>query len=843
MRKMLLGAVVAMAIITPPAAGEAQRADPVNLPFADIDKMRGRVVDLYTGRAVTGSGPRHKAATESLAQRAANLLAGPPRRLKPGAPRLNDDVARLYMYVLTMARAYVAPGTRLTGSEDLKKRIEADLREGLKWIRPGAERPGNWYPWIISIPQRLGPTLIMLDGKIDRKLHAESVEAMADLMGEPLLNGANAVWDARNRLHLGLLKRDPRVINTAWRFLMPELTVHNDSGILEDYSYQFHGRLVHTSGYGSGFAESAARLIYLAEGTGWRVPQENKQLFARHLLEHCRWVIVGQHYDLSVKGRGVLYSNVSTAHLNAMLLMAAVDTPLRKRLSDAAAEMLARRTAAVPLGTAAFADALGDLQTQPLVGFRHFYASDFAVFRGSDFYVSVRMYSKRLIDYEGNWGANLKGWFLCYGLTYISRTGNELWADPDTMRKHWDWDRLPGTTTRVGVHPAKPYNTGTASFAGGAGSEKGGVCAFRLVPAAGDFVAQKSYVFFDKGFLALGSGITSTAAHDEPVVTTVTQWAAPEENLPLVLSGGRKAEKLEGQGKWDNVQWAWHDGVGHIFPKPVTLHGHRRGKLTTLWLDHGNAPKGATYAYIVLPKATLEETEQFAAAPAIRIQQLDEDVHRCEASDDSGGGIVFWEAGKAAGMQISGPAVICGQKQDDAIVVAIQNPLHTQSPLTLTGDKPPGPTTLPPEVSIKEFGEDGMRMTVNTAAGRIYRIGVSLDEVGDKPPEVQQPPREDNLAYEAFKVRAESKGNVTHLTVHVPEPAAKEGYRLLVRGPKGHLRAELTDKDIVERPAANVVRYRWDHSALAIRPGNLRIVLVTKMHLVIRYITVPPQSK
>ena len=252
MRKLLLGAVVAMAIITPPAAGEAQRADPVNLPLADIGKMRGRVIDLYTGRAIRGGGPRHKAAADSLTQRAANLLAEPPRRLKPDAPRLNDDVARLYMYTLTMARAYVAPGTRLTGSEDLKKRIEADLREGLKWIRPGAERPGNWYPWIISIPQRLGPTLIMLDGKIAPELHAESVEAMADLMGEPLLNGANAVWDARNRLYLGLLKRDPGVINTAWRFLMPELTVHNDSGILEDYSYQFHGRLVHTSGYGSG---------------------------------------------------------------------------------------------------------------------------------------------------------------------------------------------------------------------------------------------------------------------------------------------------------------------------------------------------------------------------------------------------------------------------------------------------------------------------------------------------------------------------------------------------------------------------------------------------------------
>ncbi|GAF74324.1 unnamed protein product, partial [marine sediment metagenome] len=268
-----------------------------------------------------------------------------------------------------------------------------------------------------------------------------------------------------------------------------------------------------------------------------------------------------------------------------------------------------------------------------------------------------------------------------------------------------------------------------------------------------------------------------------------------------------------------------------------------RGKLTTLWLDHGKAPKGATYAYVVLPKATLEETKQFAAAPAIRIQQLDEDVHACRDPDGPSGGGAFWTAVQIEGTDVSGPAVLYGEATEGVTLMAIENPLHTEARLSLTGELPSGAWSLPAEATIKTLGEGRAQLAVNTAAGRIYRIGLSLDELDEKPPEIQQPPREDNLAYEAFKVRAESKGNVTHLTVHVPEPAAKEGYRLLVRGPKGHLRAELTDKDIIERPAANVVRYRWDHSALAIRPGNLRIVLVTKMHLVIRYITLPPQSQ
>jgi len=809
----------------------------------DIDAMRGRLARLYS----QGEGP---AAGRSLAAMKAHVRASmerspatrEPDRARP--ERVANDVLRIFAGVLEMAQVYAAPGCPLAGSAKLRAAIQAELSRGLEWVKPGGERPGNWHPWLVRIPQAMGPALLLLDGTIDANLHTRGVEAMAGLIGEPTLNGANGVWEARNHLYLGLLKRDADRVTLALGVLLPELTVHNECGILEDYSYQFHGRLLHTSGYGEGFAASAAEMIYLADGTRWAVSDARKRLLATHLLEHARWTIIGRRYDLSVKGRGVLRNYPSTHHLEALLLMAALAGPQQRQLREAAAGLLAQAPGGVPLTVAPIADQVAGITCKPLTGFRHFYASDFAVFRRPDFYASVRMYSNRLIDYEGNWGQNLTGWFLCYGLTYFSRTGNELWADRQTMAEHLDWDRLPGTTTRVGVHPPAPYNRGTEPFAGGAGPEPGnasgdsGVCGFVLRPAAGDFVARKSTFFFDRGFLAAGSGITSTAPHPEHVVTTVTQWAAPQENAPLVLSGDRKVEAVEGNARWDDVRWAWLDNVGYVFPDPVTLHGHRRGRLTTLWLDHGNNPQGAGYAYVVLPSASQAETEHFAAEPAARVTARNDTVHAFETGATGASAAVFWKAGRAGPFAVDHPAIVHLSKRGEGRALAVENPLHTKERLTVTVDGMTGPKvfSLPPEASAAARG-DRAELKVATAAGRIYHIGLGP---GAK---VAQQPREDNLAYETFSVEAASEGDVTWLTVRIPAPAVRDGWRLMIRGPKGHLHAELTEADVVERLPDMRARFKWVRRIEKVYEGAYRAILLTDMHMVVRHFTVPPQPK
>jgi len=797
----------------------------------DIDTIRDRVVELYAGPATGQPGALYRKHLAAIDRQARKFMHNPTlfSNLPQTKPeQLGDQVHRHYRAILIMAQAYASPVSSLFGSNELKARIEAELARGLRWIKPDTKRPGNWYPWQISTPQVLGPTLLMLEDQIRSDLFRQSIEAMADLAGEPLLSGANAVWEGRNHLYLGLLQRNVRRLDLARRFVAREISIgHGGSGLLEDYSFQFHGRLLHTCGYGDGYIYSAAEFAFLCEGTPWGISDAKKQLLARYLTEHARWPVVGKHYDLSVRGRVVMWQKLAMPQVRAMLLLAALKGPASDALGQAAAEMMARGLTDFLPGQAARADKLPELKPPPLRGFRHFYATDFAVFRRPQFYASVRMYSDRLIDYEGNWNTNLTGWFLCYGLTYFSRSGDEYWRDGALRSAAFDWDRLPGTTTRPGIRPPHSYNVGKSPYAGGAGGDRrdsGGMCGFILVPAAGDFVARKSYFFFDRGFAALGSGITSTGRHSEHVVTTVTQWAAPEAGRPLVLSGDRRIGSASGDASWPNVRWAWHDGVGYLFFKPVTLHGHRRGKLTTLWLDHGAAPRDAQYAYIVLPSATENETARLATELPLRVLRQDKEVHALEESDGGALGAVFWQAGKAAGISADAPAVFYREKRDSGQMIAVANPLHTTAALNLTvRGQLPRATVVPAEAKVEQQ-PNGYGLRVATTNGRIYRLGFGLARV-------RQQPRDNMAPYDGFRAEATSEGNVTTLTIRIPEAAMKESYQLIVRGSKGHLRAVLSDEDIIDRPGPNVIRFRWTRTGAAIKPDDFAACLFTPLHM------------
>src|SRR6185437_15262462 len=206
------------------------------------------------------------------------------------AKGFETSVARHYENVLTLAQAFTAARSRYHASPEVRTRIETELRNGLKVTRPGTPRPGNWYPWVIGAPRAIGPTLLLLHGKIDSTLADDSVKAMADLVKEPALSGANAVWEGRNQLYLGLLQKNPARVSRAVEFLQREVSVGpGATGLLEDYSFQFHGRLLHTSGYGGGYASSAAEVAWLCDGTAWAMPQARRDLLANHLLEHARW--------------------------------------------------------------------------------------------------------------------------------------------------------------------------------------------------------------------------------------------------------------------------------------------------------------------------------------------------------------------------------------------------------------------------------------------------------------------------------------------------------------------------------------------------------------------------
>jgi chondroitin AC lyase len=81
----------------------------------------------------------------------------------------------------------------------------------------------------------------------------------------------------------------------------------------------------------------------------------------------------------------------------------------------------------------------------------------------------------------------------------------------------------------------------------------------------------------------------------------------------------------------DDVKWVHQDRVGYIFPERTNVHLSNQTEqgrwsditdqkniseeivskeVFTLWLDHGNEPENAAYAYIVVPDVAVAELEQ-----------------------------------------------------------------------------------------------------------------------------------------------------------------------------------------------------------------------------------------
>ena len=778
----------------PGASIEGGVTDVVGHADEQLRLMSARLLSLNTGQNIGEKDARYRAAIAALDASVDDIIAASLPdfdSLKPD--QLGRRLADSYRNLRQMATAFRIPDSRWHGSGSLRATMEDRLRLTNQHVPPsGAARPGNWFYWIIGSPINLGPALLLLEGHIDPALHDASVAALGRLEGYPILSGANSAWEARNQLYLALLERNTDRMDRAAKLMHREMTIgEGGTGLLEDYSFQFHGRLLHTAGYGGGYAHSAAEFAWLTRGTRWAVPEWNCAMLARHLVEHAQWVIVGGHYDLSVRGRITEQVNRAGDHLSAMLLLGDAGLPNQQRdeVWSAAAGLLAGGLSPTIPGVAALADwSKRYVSTpEPLDGFRFYWASDFAVRRTKDWYASVRMYSDRLVDYEFMTGLNSKGWFLAYGLTYISRTGDELWRD-GSINKNWDWERLPGTTTRLGVHPATDQNTGTSSFAGGAYCgvpDSGGVCAFVLEPAAGDYVARKSYHFFEEGFLAVGSAINATAQRSEPVITTVTQWAAEQSDTPLILSGDRTFGKFEGQQQWRNVSWAWYDGIGYIFLKSVTLHGQRHEGLVTLWLDHGASPKDAEYAYVVLPKATLEETMAMAAKAPGKVDQVS-----------------------------PAKTIVSYGRATDTISWSVDPPVPVGQ--TYISRRYEHPDAL---FGNREFFSAWQCDETRRIVRRSTVPGAAISLI----------PREDGQALQDFRVEvAILSREAAELTVHLPPGTAHEPHQFIIRGPKGHERVELTSAHLVKRLSADSAVYRWQREGQALGETSFRCMIYTR---------------
>lgn len=118
------------------------------------------------------------------------------------------------------------------------------------------------------------------------------------------------------------------------------------------------------------------------------------------------------------------------------------------------------------------------------------------------------------------------------------------------------------------------------------------------------------------------------------------------------------------------------DVSGYVFldETPVEIEREVSGKSGNVFVqisvDHGESPKGSSYAYAMLPKYTLEETKAYAQDPDIEILMMTDGVHAIRNVETGMVFINFFKPGECAGIEALTPCSMLVDHAGGQIFVA-----------------------------------------------------------------------------------------------------------------------------------------------------------------------------
>lgn len=523
-----------------------------------------------------------------------------------------------------LAEAYYAGDTNAPLTQAIHKALN-------HWLENDYTNP-NWWWNDIGVPRSLSHTLLLLDKLITDQQRAQGSQILSRAQLEK--TGQNLVWLADITAKRGLLNRDADLIKQAYTRISDEIHISFDEGIQPDGSFYQHGPCLYNHGYGAGFASDCSHLAALLSGTQFAFPKEKVDMIAFYVLDGSRWMLRGTTPDYGAKGREISRKNASARYLTRVCNnLLKLNTGREKELQ-------------------AFKEQLENETGSAVIGNKHFWRGDIMTHHRKGYYTSARFFSTRTVSTDGpHNNEGLKSHHLADGCNYLFQRGDEY----DDIFPVWDWQQIPGTTVaQTNDFSSRPHIPGTTDFVGGASDGTYGVAAFDLKRET--VSAQKSWFFFDREYVCLGTDIQSTT--EFPILTTLNQCYLNGD----VSANGKTIEK--GDRDLSNIENIHHDNVAYIFPEPTQIH--LRNDIQTgswydinnqydpdpiskdifnLWIDHGTQPTQAQYAYIVAPGITKSDLPRYNQRHGIQILQNTPQCQAVHHANHRITGAVFYEPG------------------------------------------------------------------------------------------------------------------------------------------------------------------------------------------------------
>ncbi|MEV6906801.1 polysaccharide lyase 8 family protein [Amycolatopsis sp. NPDC051071] len=314
---------------------------------------------------------------------------------------------------------------------------------------------------------------------------------------------------------------------------------------------------------------------------------------------------------------------------------------------------------------------------------------------------SLGVASTRISRYESVNSMNLHGWYTGDGSLYLFLPK----AKGHFTDAYWptvDPSLLPGTTTKSGPPPTlgQVPLTGKDHCGGVRWDARHGAHALDFVSQDGTLTAKKSWFFTPSGVVCLGAGITDTSG--ERIRTTIENRNLGVNGSGVLLADGRLVggseslrrkrwlhlEKVGGYVLLDAAEvtalredrtGTWRDVDKGANTKGTTVPYTRRYQ--KLVIEHGVNPSGASYAYAVLPTASVLQT--VASALAWRVRANTAAVQAIRLWDAT---LLanFFAAGSVDEVSVSGPASVALGRVRNGWQLAVSDPTQKQDVIRVT---------------------------------------------------------------------------------------------------------------------------------------------------------------
>lgn len=508
-------------------------------------------------------------------------------------------VTRMY----ALAKLYKAGNGRWKGSEQLSRLLHLTMA----WWFDNMPKCPNWWHNDIGVPKKMTSVLLMMR----EELTSEEVSGGLKVLKRSKFGrtGQNKVALAGNNLMKGLLTDDETLVIKARDFIAEEICMTEEEGIQKDWSFHQHGPQIQFGNYGLTYADILSFWMRVLKGTQYDFTQQQKDIVVNLMKEGICWSVYRGVMDPSFCGR----QNFIDAGTGKAYALSVVARNLSLAV-DEERDFFAR---------VASENLQPEKYDNTLVGARYFWRSDCGVYRRPGWYASIRMHSERTIGFEFTNKENTLANFSADGALLLMQDAGEF----HNIFAYWDWRKVPGVTAYDDGKPIKcdPSREATRNNSSHVfGKAVGDVMCATMELDRDGLYALKSSFFFPECIVCLGTDITASNPDFKSVTTAVDQihldgkvvvkdswiWHANRGYVSLDGASMEVTADLQ-RGKWDLIEPAFKDKWDE-------------GKVFKCWFEHPVDGSKGSYAYAIVPDASVSKVRRFAA-------KVIRNDHECQA--------------------------------------------------------------------------------------------------------------------------------------------------------------------------------------------------------------------